>query len=275
MLTNRIKFDIHTHHERCGHADGAIEGYIQSAIEQGLKVIGISDHSPYFAHEDDHPFPHITMATSDFPNYIDEVLQLKQKYAGKIDVLLGLESDFFPQHAELYRANLAKYPFDYVIGSVHHVNEVSIFNKKRWDKLNKQQLIEVKQTYYRLIAQSAKSGMFQILGHIDAMKAYFPAFSKIPAQEAVDEALKTIAACNVAIEVNTSGRTKLVGGWYPSDDILERAYHFGVKISFGSDAHRPSRVGEDFNDVADLLKQIGYKSWFYYKNKEAVEVSLT
>ena len=275
MTQGAVKFDIHTHHERCGHADGVIEDYILNAIEQGLKVIGISDHSPYFAHQDDHPFPHITMATSDFANYVEEVLLLKQKYADKIDVLLGLESDFFPDYVTIYREQLSKYPFDYVIGSVHHVDDVSIFNKKRWSKLNKKQLIETKEKYYNLIAESAKSGMFQILGHIDAMKAYYPDFSHIPAQHAVDEALKTIAECKVAIEVNTSGSTKLVGGWYPSDEILERAFHFGVKISFGSDAHKPSRIGEDFEKVAALLQQIGYKSWVYYKNKEAIEVSLT
>lgn len=271
---NTIKFDLHTHHERCGHADGVIEDYIKAAIAQGYTAIGISDHTPYFAHDQDHPFPGIAMATSEFPNYITQVLALKQKYEGKIDVLLGVESDFFPVHAAKYEQELSKYPFDYVIGSVHQVSGVSIFNKNRWKGLTDQEMIETKELYYDLIAQSARSGMFQVLGHIDAMKGYYPQFSDIPAHEKIDETLQVIAECNVAIEVNTSGSTKDAGGWYPSDDILARAHHFGVKITFGSDAHTPRRVGEDFNEVAARLKDIGFKSWVYYKNRQEVVVPL-
>lgn len=51
-----MKFDLHTHHERCGHADGTIEDYITAALDAGLQAIGISDHSPYFGHKDDRPF---------------------------------------------------------------------------------------------------------------------------------------------------------------------------------------------------------------------------
>lgn len=274
LSTQLIKFDIHTHHDRCGHADGQIEAYIQAAIEKKLTAIGISDHSPYFGHQEDHPFPHIAMAKTEFANYVHEVLQLKQKYKDQIDVLLGIESDFFPQYAKLYQEQFSQYPFDYIIGSVHHVGEVSIFNKNRWKKLDKKGLIRTKETYYELITQSAKSGIFQILGHIDAMKAYYPEFSDIPANHAVDHALQTIAEHGVAIEVNTSGKTKMVGGWYPSTEMLERAHHFGVDISFGSDAHTATRVSDEFEDVAATLKQIGYKSWVYYKEKKRIEVPL-
>ncbi len=30
-----MKFDLHTHHFRCGHADGDIEAYIQAGIKAG------------------------------------------------------------------------------------------------------------------------------------------------------------------------------------------------------------------------------------------------
>lgn len=269
-----MKFDLHTHHERCGHADGVIEAYIQGAIEAGLQVIGISDHSPYFASDKDQPQPHIAMARSEFPNYVREVLELKAKYEGRIEVLLGVESDFFPELWPIYKTEYDNYPMDYIIGSVHQTRGVSIFNKKRWNKLNDEEKIRDKEHYYHLIAESARCGLFQSLGHIDAMKGYYPAFSDIPAPVAIDEALKAIAAAQVAIEVNTSGKTKYVGGWYPSDDILERALHFGVAVTFGSDAHTPSRIGEDYELVRARLKAIGYKSWVYFRQKRPVAVTL-
>lgn len=269
-----MKFDLHTHHFRCGHADGTIRDYIEAGIKEGLAVIGISDHTPYFGSPEEQPFPRIAMAKRELENYVEEVLQLKREYEGKIDVLLGIESDFFPEHAEIYRETLAKYPFDYVIGSVHSVGNVSIFNKNRWKNLSDEQRIADKEAYYALIQESARSGMFQILGHIDAMKGNYPAFTDIPAAEAIDKTLKIIAEEGVAIEINTSGKTKLSGGWYPSDSILERALHFGVEVTFGSDAHVPSRVADEWEMVAARLKEIGFTEWVYYKNKAKQSVPL-
>ncbi|SEO19945.1 histidinol-phosphatase [Paenibacillus sp. OV219] len=269
-----MKFDLHTHHFRCGHADGNIEDYIKAGIREGLGVIGISDHSPYFGSKLDHENPGITMAKSEFAQYVDEVLRLKEKYEGKIDVLLGVESDFFPEHAKLYSDIFAGYPFDYIIGSVHRSGGVSIFNRNRWKGKSSEQQVEQKREYYDLIAQSARSGMFQILGHIDAMKGYYPAFSAINADDVIDATLQAIAESSVSIEINTSGSTKDVGGWYPSDAILERALHYGVSVTFGSDAHRPSRVGDEWELVAKRLKEIGFKEWVYYKKKQPVIVPL-
>lgn len=269
-----MKFDLHTHHFRCGHADGNIEDYIKAGIREGLGVIGISDHSPYFGSKKDQENPGIAMAKSEFAHYIDEVLRLKAKYEGKIDVLLGVESDFFPEHAKLYGDIYEGYPFDYIIGSVHRSGGVSIFNRNRWKGQSETQQVQQKLEYYDLIAQSARSGMFQILGHIDAMKGYYPAFSAIRADEAIDETLQIIAENGVSIEINTSGSTKDVGGWYPSDAILERALHYGVSVTFGSDAHKPSRVGDEWELVAKRLKEIGFKQWVYYKQKKPVAVPL-
>lgn len=270
-----MKFDLHTHHERCGHATGTIEDYIQSAIDAGLNAIGISDHSPYFAHEQDHPQPGIAMARSEFPNYIAEVLRLKEKYADRIEVLLGVESDFYPEHIELYRSSYEPYPFDYIIGSVHQTRGVSIFNRNRWKKLPEHQHADEKKHYYELIAQSADSGLFQVLGHIDAMKGYYPAFAEIAGAEAeIDQALQAVARNDIAIEINTSGKTKDCGGWYPSDALLERALHFGADVTFGSDAHVPGRVGDEWEIVQRRLREIGFKRWVFYRQKQKIVVPL-
>ncbi|WP_372633375.1 histidinol-phosphatase [Cohnella sp.] len=270
-----MKFDLHTHHDRCGHAADSIRDYIEAAIGAGMQVIGISDHSPYFAHEQDHPQPGIAMARSDFPNYVAEVLRLKEEYKGRIEVLLGVESDFYIDQLELYRAAYAPYPFDYIIGSVHQTRGVSIFNRNRWKGKDEAQQLDEKRHYYELIRRSAESGLFQVLGHIDAMKGYYPGFADISGAEAdIDEALKAVAANDLSIEINTSGKTKDCGGWYPSDAILERALHFGADVTFGSDAHLPARVGDEWEVVGSRLREIGFKRWVFFRQKEKVVVPL-
>ncbi|TFE27884.1 histidinol-phosphatase [Cohnella luojiensis] len=270
-----MKFDLHTHHDRCGHATGKINDYIVSAIKAGMQVIGISDHSPYFAHEHDQPKPGIAMARSDFPNYIAEVLRLKDKYKDQIEVLLGVESDFYIDQIDLYRSAYEPYPFDYIIGSVHQTRGVSIFNRNRWKGKDEAEKIDEKKHYYELIRHSANSGLFQVLGHIDAMKGYFPLFANIPGAESeIDEALKAVAANEISIEINTSGSTKTVGGWYPSDVLLERALHFGVDVTFGSDAHIPERVGDEWELVQKRLREIGFSRWVFFRQKQKVIVPL-
>ena len=260
-------FDFHTHHDRCGHAKGTIRDYVEAAIANGLDMIGISDHSPHFYSEEERLYPGITMAKSEFKHYVDEVLQLKEEYKDRIEILLGVESDFFPEHIEVYREQYKKYPFDYIIGSVHFVDGVNIFKKGRWDGLTDEQKIKTKETYYELIQQSAKSGLFQILGHIDAMKGFYPEFSAIQT-DAIEHTLKIAAEHDLAIEINTSGKTKDCGGWYPADDILERALHYGVDVTFGSDAHVPERVGDDFELVQQKLKEIGFDKWCFFRQKQ-------
>jgi histidinol-phosphatase (PHP family) len=268
-----MKFDLHTHHIRCGHAESEIKDYIEAAIAQGLQVIGISDHSPYFGSKVEQEQPKIAMGKSEFSHYIAEVLALKEEYKNQIEVLLGVESDFFPEHAELYRQIYAKYPFDYIIGSVHQVEQLSIFNKNRWNGLQEAKKRQVKEQYYDLIRQSARSGMFQILGHIDAMKGFYPEFSDIQT-DAVEETLKIIGEQGIAIEINTSGKTKTCGGWYPSDEILEFALFYKVDVTFGSDAHKPSRVGDDLTKVQQRLREIGFTEWVYFRQKVKQSVSL-
>ncbi|MFK7696278.1 histidinol-phosphatase [Paenibacillus sp. HJGM_3] len=268
-----MRFDYHTHHTRCGHATGDIRDYIEAAIERGLTYIGISDHSPFFGEEADQFRPGIAMAKSEFPNYVREVLRLKEEYRGRITVLLGVESDFFPEHAEIYREVYAAYPLDYIIGSVHVSGGRSIFDRTRWEGIDDAGLLRDKEAHFRLVAESARSGMFDILGHIDAIKGYRPDISEVRTS-VVDETLRTIAEHDVAIEINTSGKGKSCGGWYPSFEILERACHFGVKPTFGSDSHTPERVADEFDEVRDVLKRIGFKEWAVFEQRQRKMVAL-
>ncbi|WP_445491828.1 histidinol-phosphatase [Niallia sp. 03133] len=266
-------FDLHTHHDRCGHAVGKLEEYILSAIGKGLHYIGVSDHSPHFYSDIDHLRPIYAMANSEFDHYIKEVLQLKEAYKSKIHVLLGMESDYFPKHIEIYRKKYQKYPFDYLIGSVHFVYGVNIFETSQWEGLDSEQRVKRKEAYYHLIQQSAKSGIFQVIGHMDAMKGNFPAFSNIETP-IIDETLKVIAEEGISIEINTSSTMKGCGDWYPSQEILERASYFEVDVTYGSDAHHPDRVGDSYLYVQKKLKEIGFKEMVYYVEKKRRVVPL-
>lgn len=263
-----MKFDFHTHHDRCGHAVGSVRDYIMAAKEQGMQMIGISDHTPLFAAQEDRPSLSGCMAKSDFPVYIREVLELKREFEGQIEVLLGVEADFLPEHLDLYRSVISSYPFDYVIGSVHEFAGIGIYDSEFWDGLTAQRKLEVKSLFYDYIAQSAKCGLYDILGHVDSLNRYFHGYAELRS-EAADFTLKTIAESDVAIEINSSD-----DHWVPDGYFLERAHHFGVKVTFGSDAHEPERVGEHFEAISKQLYDIGYREWATFRQRRRIMVPI-
>lgn len=263
-----MKFDLHTHHARCGHAHGHIRDYIAAAVGNGLSCIGISDHTPFFAEKEDHPAPEASMATSEFPAYVREVLELKREFAGQIEVLLGVEADFIPGSVDVYRKVLNDYSLDYIIGSVHDFAGVSLYDAEHWEWLTEAGKLELKNSYYDYISRSAQTGLYDILGHVDALNRYFPGYSNLYT-EAAEHTLRTIAAHDVAMEINSSDDL-----WVPGPDLLERAFYYGVKVTFGSDAHEPARVGEHFEAVARQLYDIGYREWAVFKKRKRIMLPL-
>lgn len=265
--------DLHTHHHRCGHASGSIEEYILAAIDAGLRVIGISDHAPYFASEQDQLHPDTAMAKSEFAAYVREVIELKERYRDRIEVLVGIESDYFPEHEGLYRETYAKYPLDYVIGSVHHSGGMPIFRDSRWDGLTETDVLREKETFLLNVQASARSGLFDVLGHIDALKRNQPLYGKLQT-ELTEQTMRVIGECGVAIELNSSGAFQRCEEWYPSIDVLEMAVHYRVPITFGSDAHRPAQVGRDFERVSRRLRELGFRQWALFRQRKRYMVDI-
>lgn len=246
-----LPVDYHTHHYRCGHATGSIEEYVEAALALGLEEIGISDHAPVYWQPGDHPLPGSAMPASDLERYVDEVLELKERYTGRIRVRLGLEADYAPGFEEVYAAVLARYPFDYVIGSVHYSQGLHIYQRQRW--VTGIDPCHVYAEYFRLIRESARSGLFDVLGHITGIMAYGPRPDDDWIEREFDETARAVADAGVAIEVNTSGYRKGQGQPFPAIALLRKCLAAGVPVTYGSDSHHPSEVGHMRAEVAELL----------------------
>lgn len=246
-----IHFDYHTHHHRCGHAQGTIEQYIQFALAQRLTEIGISDHAPLYWLEGDHPSPGSAMARSHLAEYVDEVLSLRAKYAGRIQVRLGLEADYVEGWDDVYRDALAPYPFDYVIGSVHYVFDQHIYNVYRWpDCVDPERHYA---EYFRLVRASARSGLFDFLGHTSGILAYGPPPATELLQREFAETAAAVAEAGVAIEINASGIRKGGPEPFPASALLREYLDAGVPMTYGSDSHLPSEVGHAREIATPLL----------------------
>jgi len=252
-----IEVDYHTHHERCGHAQGVIEEYIQAAIQLGIREIGISDHAPLYWLEGDHPWPGSAMPRSELERYVEEVLALREKYAGRIQVRLGLEADYAPGFEDVYREVFARYPFDYVIGSVHQCLGRHVYDQYRWHE--NPDPAEVYSEYFRLVRASAASGLFDVLGHITAIMAFGPRPSDELLEREFDATAIALANSGVAIEVNTSGIRKGGPEPFPAGPLLRRCLAAGVPVTYGSDSHAPEEVGHAREEAERILA--GVELW--------------
>ena len=246
-----ITFDYHTHHHRCGHAQGTVEQYIQIAVALRLEEIGISDHAPLYWLEGDHPQTGSAMARSHLAGYVDEVLTLRDKYAGRIQVRLGLEADYFEGWDEVYREALAPYPFDYVIGSVHYVYGQHIYDTRRWRDC--QDPGSHYAEYFRLVRASARSGLFDILGHTTGLLAYGPPPEAEMLHREFRETAAAVAETGVAVEINASGIRKGGPEPFPAGALLQQYLAANVPLTYGSDSHLPTEVGHAREVVEPLL----------------------
>lgn len=285
-------YDYHTHHERCGHAEGTLRDYVESAIEKQLTHIGVSDHAPIF-HLGDHPqpLPHIAMARDEFDEYIDEALWLAKEYRGSIRVRIGVEADFIRGWADHYADLWARYPIDYVIGSIHFplagpgpgrsTQQGEMLDEKdlgAWSAFfewlpDGYTVDEVWAEYLQSVQEAAASGTCDIIGHFDLLKTA----GHMPSPEIdplIDETLQAISDHRVALELNTSGWRKPVGEQYPSKDLLARARQRGVPVTLGSDAHKPELVAADFDKAIALLRDVGYNHIATFATRRMTLVSL-
>lgn len=152
-----MRIDYHTHHERCGHAVGKLEEYVQRGVEIGLSQIGLSDHMPLLHVDPAQYYPEMAMPMDELPRYVEECFSLKERYRGQIDVRVGLEGDYIEGWETEIRAIIERYPWDYVIGSVHFLGEWDITDFRQTHHWEGKDILEVYRQYYDAVRQPPRA----------------------------------------------------------------------------------------------------------------------
>ena len=238
-------FDLHMH-TIWSDGTNTAEEMVQEAIRKGLETVGISDHSSGDP---------CGMTLEQSVDYRAEIARLKEKYAGQIRVLCGLERDYFTD-------DFADY--DYTIGSVHwlampdghHVPIDYMAEKLREgaDKYFGGDFYALAEAYYAMMAKVVEVTKCDIIGHFDLITKFIeqdPAFDTnhpryVKAwQQAADELLKT----GKPFEVNTGAISR---GYrttpYPAKEIRDYIREHGGKLIMSSDAHAKENIAFRFDE---------------------------
>ena len=234
--------NLHTHTLYCD-GKNTPEEYIQKAIEKGFISIGFSGHSYLDFGED------WFMGTNETKEYIKEIRELKEQYKNKIEVYLGIETDYYSNFNKNSKVELG---LDFIIGSVHfikdektneyycvdHTPEALEEGIKKYGSVK-----EYIKKYYDTVRKMIIEQKPDIIGHLDLVKKFnsenrFFDENSPWYKEAVNETLEIIKGNNLIVEINTGGMSR---GWtdfpYPSSFILEMILDKKIPITLNSDTH--------------------------------------
>ena len=257
-------WDYHVHNKRCNHASGTVEDYVKQAIKINLGEIGISGHFPMILlPEESHEY---AMSINEFPEYLTECKQAKNRYKDEITVKIASEVDFSLSSFQGYKNLISPYleTLDYIIGSIHSIKirETEIFAidgpiaNEKFELFGEDRIFIA---YYNDLIQMVKSGsdFYNIVGHLDLPKKYgifLGETEKI--WKKIDFLLDLIKVKDLVVEINHSGYYRPVGIQYPDDKIIRELVKREIPIVLGSDSHYPKYVGFNFDKTLSKLKRM-------------------
>lgn len=248
-----ITRDLHVH---TTYSDGKStpEEVLLSAIEKGIKTLGFSDHS-YTDFDEAY-----CIKKEKISDYISEISALKEKYKTKIEILCGIEQDYF--------SGLPKYDFDFVIGSVHYfklgdeyipVDSNADTLKLAADKYFGGDIYALCEEYFRLVGKVADKTNATVIGHFDLITKFN---EKTPLIDpcnpryvaAWKKAVDNLVGKNIPFEINTGAISR---GYrttpYPANDMVDYIKEKGGKLILSSDSHRADTLGFKFSEFSSLL----------------------
>ncbi|MDE7286084.1 MAG: histidinol-phosphatase HisJ family protein [Lachnospiraceae bacterium] len=269
--------DYHVHTEFSDDSVYPMDQVVRDAMTMQMNEICITDHVDYGIKDDwdcGHPIAYRgkePLANVDYPKYFAKIKELQCIYGAQITIKAGLEFGMQMHTIAQYKTLVEKYPLDFIILSVHQVEDQEFwtqdFQKNRSQK-------EYHERYYEEMLNLVKTYQdYSVLGHMDLIVRYdkngmYP-FQKI--EEAVSEILKTVIEHGKGIEFNTSYRRYGLKDTTPSMDILKRYKELGGEIiTIGSDSHTPAHLGTGIKEAKQLLESLGFRFFCTYDSMKPI-----
>lgn len=262
-----ILADCHVHSEFSSDSQAPVPLLVEQALHQGMQYFYLTDH-----HDID--FPIEAAGGLDFqldtPAYLTSLSTLKQEYAERIPVRIGVELGLMSHITDKLTAYTAEYPFDFIIGSSHLVRGMDPYYPEYYAGRSQK---EAYREYFASIYENITAFHdYDVYGHLDYVVRYGP--SKNAGWDFSDYAdifepiLSTLIAEGKGIEINTAGLYKGLGYPHPHKDILTLYHDLGGEIiTIGSDAHTADRLGYGFQQAEQLLLSCGFRYYALFQNR--------
>lgn len=273
--------DYHVHSAYSDDSDYPLEQVIRDAVAMGMDEICLTDHVDYGIKVDwdeDGEIPYYgsrPRMNVDYPRYMAQLHELQQRYGDRIRIKIGLEFGMQTHTIPRYRALFARYPLDFVILSIHQVDDQEFWTQDFQRGRTQQEYHE--RYYEELLAVMQEYKDYSVLGHLDSITRYdkqgvYP-FRRV--RSIIEQILRCAIEDGKGIEVNTSSHRYGLSDTTPSVEILKLYRELGGTIlTIGSDSHAPAYLGTHITETRALLRELGFRQFCTFDRMQPVFHSL-
>lgn len=263
-----ITADLHTHSFFSSDSSEPTENIVHAAYERGLKTICLTEHMDF-----DYPGGEFILDTD---KYRAELARVRDMFAGKIEVLFGVELGLMDTLAPRLYEYTSGFDFDFIIGSSHLVDGADPYYPEHFGNLGDRN--GILRYFESILANISVYDNFDVYGHLDYAVRYSRAKNYSPAdyRDITDEIIKKLVSMGKGIELNTAGLKYGLGWAHPHPDLLRRCRELGIEIvTVGSDGHKAEHIAWEFEAAGEILKAAGYEYYAVFRERKPEFVKIT
>lgn len=260
--------DCHLHSSFSGDSEAPMEEMIRKGISMGLKTMCFTEHQDFDYPDSPEGPGSIFLLNTD--SYLYDLARLKEKYAGQIRLLFGVELGLQPEVMRQNAVYARSYDFDFIIGSSHVCHGKDPYYPAFYEgRSENQAYLE----YFESILENIrKFSNFDIYGHLDYVVRYGPDrdrnYSYEKYKDVLDAILELLLEKEKGLELNTGGLKSGMRDFHPCADILKRYRELGGEIiTVGSDAHDAEHLAGHFDRAAEALKACGFRYYTIFEKR--------
>ena len=272
MKTSLVSYHGGHSGQFCNHAEDTLEDIILKYIELGFARVGITEHIPpvndRFLYPDeiaDNLNSHDLYLR--FRDYFSLVRRLKEKYADRILIMAGMETETYTGYIDHVHALVSEFSPDYIVGSVHHVGDICFdYSKDAYDRAASAcgSLEGLYESYFDLQYEMMAALRPFIVGHFDLIRIYDPAYHKRLArpkiQKKIHRNLKLIQSLGLVMDFNLRPLSRGEAEPYIAPPILEQAKEMGIRVVPGDDSHAVDQAGANIEKAIAILTANGFNT---------------
>ncbi len=264
-----IPHDYHMHSQFSCDCQATMAAMCQAAVDRGIPEIGFTEHFDFNAGDDCREYFRLEA-------WAAELERTRAEFAGRLTVRAGVElgePHLFPAEG---RDLLARFPFDYALGSLHWVGSQSVFDR---DYFEQHPASEVFPAFFAELERMTAVGGFDILSHFDVpVRTAFIVYGRYDPRDYEDcirPVLRNVIAHGIALDLNTAALRRRAKVLTPGLDILRWYVELGgERVTLGSDAHEPTQVGSHLPEAIETARAAGLKYLTFFEQRQVRLVPL-
>jgi histidinol-phosphatase (PHP family) len=269
-----LPLDAHLHTELSHDSAVVIDAYAQRAVDNGIAELAITDH--------------VDFAPS-APGFGATTFQQRERYVREaaerwadagLAIRFGAEITWDSAWEDAIREHLGAHAYDFVIGSVHVYRDSPYAPGNVAAFVNGRSLPDIVGPYFAEVAAGARTGLFDVMGHIDFVKRFLAPHLDLTglrsALELYEPILHALIDTGTGLELNTSGLRSPAEETFPSAPVVARFRDLGGRgLTIGSDAHDVDHVAWAFDDGYATARRSGFSELTFRRGgSERVAIEL-